>query len=112
MPMIRMNVSEEGHALMAAAAAKAEMPLSVWMRVKLLEIVRAGDDTKAAPERKHQWLGKPCTKEFEEEMMELKRRRESDINGLPAIDESLNEEMKFDENGDPVVAAPKRRAKK
>ena len=109
MPMIRMNVSDEGKAAMVAAAEKAEMPLSVWMRVKLLEIARAAPSGAAAPpEKKYQWLGKPCTKEFHEARMAERAAREADLDGLPPLDESLNEET-YDPDA-PVVAPTRRRA--
>lgn len=66
MKSIHVTMTNESMSLMLNAAEYAEIPLSIWARITLIEAARSSAHKKLCAtikEEKPMWAGKPCTKE-------------------------------------------------
>ena len=107
MNVIKITVSDEGMALIKVAAGKGELPVSLWARSALLRSAREDSPRPVGRPKSYKWLGKECTKEEYEAGMAKVAKNAADLErNLAPIDESLNKELEFDDNGDPIEAAP------
>ena len=80
LPGLTVTTDAAGIELMRTAAAYVGAPLSIWASMVLLEEARAAAHKRKSGiggEKKYQWGGKDCTREYHEEMtakMEARKR--------------------------------------